>query len=345
MQRATAHKLPDSGASWVSRAGRWLARRARGRAAYLAAVITPELRARIEGLLSGSPVLLFMKGSRREPACGFSARVVDLLDDLEADYVTVDILADAELREGLKEHSSWPSYPQLYVAGKLIGGHDILTEMARAGELAPLLGVPPRSEAPEIPEVHITESAVAAFLRFADTPKPTVRLSIDRAFAPELEIEDPRPGDVAIDMGQIVLAMDRASARRAHGVTIEFVEGRTGSGFRIENPNEPPKVKSLPVGELARWRKEGKPLLLLDVRTDEEREIAVLPESVQFGPGKADVLEDVDRATTLVLYCHHGVRSRSAAEHCIRLGFRDVWNLTGGIDAWSKEIDPLVRRY
>lgn len=303
-----------------------------------------DIRLRIEEIVSKSPVVLFMKGTRGAPSCGFSARVVDVLDELLEDYVTVDVLADEAIREGVKEYGQWPTIPQLYVRGKLVGGADIVAEMMRDGELAPLLGVDGPLET-VVPEVHVSDAAVAAFRKYAGVAKPDVRMVIDRGFDAELDIEEPREGDVVLDLVTIRLSMDRATARRADGVSIDFVDGPDATGFRIENPSAPPKVRSMSVEQLAKLRESGKPHLLVDVRTSEERAIASIEGSELLDEGLRAKLEDLDRATTLVLFCHHGVRSRTAAEHCVRMGFRDVWNVEGGIDAWSARVDPGVRRY
>lgn len=97
-------------------------------------------RKRIESLVSRHPVLLFMKGDRHFPQCGFSAQVVQILDSLLPDYATVDVLQDPELREGIKAYSSWPTIPQLYVKGEFQGGCDIVTELYQTGELQQILG-------------------------------------------------------------------------------------------------------------------------------------------------------------------------------------------------------------
>ena len=76
-----------------------------------------------------------MKGNRQMPQCGFSAQVVQILDSLVPDYDTVDVLSDPEVRQGIKEYSSWPTVPQLYVRGEFVGGCDIVTEMYQSGEL------------------------------------------------------------------------------------------------------------------------------------------------------------------------------------------------------------------
>jgi monothiol glutaredoxin len=96
-------------------------------------------RQRIDDLVKSHRVVLFMKGDRQVPQCGFSATVVQILDQLLPDYATLDVLQDPEIRDGIKEYSSWPTIPQLYVGGEFQGGCDIVREMYGTGELEKLL--------------------------------------------------------------------------------------------------------------------------------------------------------------------------------------------------------------
>lgn len=98
-----------------------------------------DVNQRIEKQLQTYPVLLYMKGTPDFPQCGFSARVVAALRALDSKFAYVDIFEDPEVREGLKTYSNWPTFPQLYVNGELIGGCDITVEMYESGELAELL--------------------------------------------------------------------------------------------------------------------------------------------------------------------------------------------------------------
>ena len=98
-----------------------------------------QLRQRIADTIAKDRVMLFMKGNPSMPQCGFSAAVVGVLKELGAKFGSYNILADPELREGLKEYSSWPTYPQLYVDGKLVGGADIVRDLHANGELAKLV--------------------------------------------------------------------------------------------------------------------------------------------------------------------------------------------------------------
>lgn len=94
---------------------------------------------RIEELLQSAPILLFMKGSPDFPQCGFSGQAVQVLDACNAKFSHFNIFEDQEIREGLKTYSNWPTFPQLYIKGELIGGCDIMIDLYKKGELAPML--------------------------------------------------------------------------------------------------------------------------------------------------------------------------------------------------------------
>jgi monothiol glutaredoxin len=98
-----------------------------------------DIRTRITDLIQKNKVMLFMKGTRQLPACGFSNTVVQILKKEGATFETFNILADPEMRQAMKDFSNWPTYPQLYVDGKFVGGCDIVTEMHQSGELATVL--------------------------------------------------------------------------------------------------------------------------------------------------------------------------------------------------------------
>ena len=108
-----------------------------------------QIRDAIAEAISSNDVILFMKGSPDAPACGFSARTVAMLEALETPFAAVDILPDPRIRQELSALSSWPTIPQLFHKGELIGGCDIVSEMYESGELAETLGVKPPADAPE----------------------------------------------------------------------------------------------------------------------------------------------------------------------------------------------------
>ena len=103
--------------------------------------LSEPLRKQISEIVAQNRVVLFMKGTRQMPQCGFSAQVVKILNELQPSYETVDALRSPEIRDGIKAFSEWPTIPQLYVDGQFIGGCDIVREMHASGELQKLLGV------------------------------------------------------------------------------------------------------------------------------------------------------------------------------------------------------------
>ncbi len=94
---------------------------------------------KIQSIVSDNPVVLYMKGSKDFPQCGFSAAVANVLNNLGVNYLDIDVLKDPEIRQGIKEFSDWPTIPQLYINGEFIGGCDIVREMFQSGELQQLL--------------------------------------------------------------------------------------------------------------------------------------------------------------------------------------------------------------
>ena len=120
---------------------------------------TNPIRDEIAKAISEHEVILFMKGRPEQPMCGFSARTVAALDALGASYAAVDILPDPRIRQELSAISNWPTIPQLFIKGELVGGCDIVMEMYESGELAEALGVEQPAEEPVAPEAAAPESA------------------------------------------------------------------------------------------------------------------------------------------------------------------------------------------
>ncbi|GIW39647.1 MAG: glutaredoxin-like protein [Candidatus Binatia bacterium] len=306
--------------------------------------LTEELRRRIESLIRSHDVVLFMKGNRMFPQCGFSARVVQILDQLLPDYATVDVLEDPEIREGIKEYSCWPTIPQLYIRGEFIGGCDIVTDLYLSGELHKKLGLRPPER--KVPNLRITEAAAKRIREYLErAPDKFLHLSIDPAYRSELRLGPRHGGEIEARSEGISVLMDPATAERAEGVSIDVVETETGVSFRIENPNAPRPVPELSPREVQRMREEGVRFEFVDCRTPEERAIAKIEGTRLLDDETVRYLESLPKDTMLVFHCHHGVRSLEAAERFRSKGFRNVYSLAGGIDAWSREVDPSVPRY
>jgi monothiol glutaredoxin len=191
----------------------------------------------IENLVKNNPVVLFMKGTPAMPQCGFSAKVVGILDDVLDAYETVDVIARPEIRSGIKEYTQWPTVPQLYVNGEFVGGCDIILEMAGTGELYESLGI----ELPSVsePKIEVTDNAREVF---ADAPVPNdqaIRLNISKQFRYEFNVGPIGANDFSVKSNGVTLVIDRMSASRADGITVDYETDGAQSGFRIKNPNEP----------------------------------------------------------------------------------------------------------
>lgn len=103
--------------------------------------MSPEVKAKIDGLVTSNKILVFMKGTKLMPQCGFSNNVAQILNSLGAPYEAIDVLADFDIRQGIKEYSNWPTIPQVYIDGEFIGGSDIMIELYQSGKLQEMVEV------------------------------------------------------------------------------------------------------------------------------------------------------------------------------------------------------------
>jgi monothiol glutaredoxin len=306
-------------------------------------MLSPATRARIDELLTANRVVLFMKGTREAPQCGFSAAATDRLNALLEDYATVDVLADEEIRQGIKEYGNWPTIPQLYVDGELVGGADIVQSMFDSGELHRVLGVPEPDRTP--PEITISDAAVAAIRQaLSDAEGLKLFLVIDGRFQPQFQLREASGHEISVIANGLEICFDLASAQRARGASIDWTKTPHGESLAIHLPEAPAAVKSLDVHALRR-RLDAGDITVIDVRPPQDRALAPFAHAEILDSTTHARLAALPKDTPLAFLCHHGHSSRHAAEHFREHGFRDVYNVEGGIDAWSREIDPAVPRY
>lgn len=306
-------------------------------------MLTDAMRQQFDELVKKQNVVLFMKGNKHFPQCGFSAQVVGILKELGVPFETVNVLSDPAIRDGIKEYSSWPTIPQLYIEGEFIGGCDIVKEMYASGDLQKKLGVEDKPVTP--PKITIDDGAAKQIKAADDGSGDVLRFAIGNAWQYDLSFDAKKPGDVVAEANGVKVHMDRGSAKKADGLSISWVETKDGGAFRIENPNEPPRVKPISAAEVKKWLDEGKSFAFFDVRTDEELRTAKVEQAKHLEGGTGEALATTDKATPVVFMCHHGMRSRTAAERALKDGFKNVYNLEGGIDAWSQTVDSKVARY
>ena len=307
--------------------------------------LSQTLQSRIESLIESDRVVLFMKGTRMQPMCGFSAATVGILDSLASEYTTFNVLEDQGIREGIKTFSDWPTIPQLYIDREFVGGCDIVKQMFNNGELHEMLGVEAPDRTP--PDVRVSDAAAAIIANALQAnPGSAVHLTIDGRWQHSFNLGPMEGHEIRSESNGVTLLLDVASAQKAKGLSIDIEETVQGTAFKIDNPNAPPPVGRMSAAEFAAVRRDATTApTLVDVRTSDERARAVIEGSMLLDEEGLRIVSALPRDTRLVFYCHTGVRSMSAAEHFRAEGFTDVHNLEGGIDAWSREVDPSVPRY
>ena len=193
----------------------------------------------IEDLVKGNKVVLFMKGSRNFPQCGFSAAEVQILGDILDDYETFNVLENPEIRSGIKDYAQWPTIPQLYIDGEFVGGCDIIKQMSASGDLHKQLGVEKTAEV--APTISLTEAAQTALKAAMDDAEPgdKIHIRIDLGFQHDMSVGPQEAGQICSEVAGLSFCFDSASARRAEGLVIDFRKEDGETGFKLDNPNQP----------------------------------------------------------------------------------------------------------
>ena len=300
-------------------------------------------RERIETLLKDHRVVLFMKGNRQQPMCGFSAAAANTLNELLAEYHTVNVLDDPEIREGIKAYGDWPTIPQLYVEGELVGGADIIRQMYGSGELHQLFGATPPDRTP--PEITITDAAAEAIRQgTAGAQGMALHLEIGPDHSAGFQLAPAGEHDIVASANGLEIHFDPASAQRAKGIVIDWVSTVQGEGLSLKFPGAV-EIKSLSVQQLQQ-RLAANDITLIDVRPAAGRAMAApLAQARVLEEEGYESLASLPKDTALAFICHHGMSSRAMAERFAAHGFSNLHNVEGGMDAWASEIDSGVPRY
>ena len=305
--------------------------------------LDPATRDRIQTLLKDHRVVLFMKGNRQQPMCGFSAAATNTLNELLPEYHTVNVLEDPEIREGIKAYGDWPTIPQLYVEGELVGGADIIRQMYASGELHTLFGAQAPDRTP--PEITITDKAAEAIRNgIANAQGLALHLEIGPDHSAGFQLAPAGDHDIVVSANGIEVHFDPGSAQRARGIVIDWVSTVQGEGLSLKFPGAQ-EIGSLSVQELKQRLADGS-VTLVDVRPAAGRAQAKpLALARVLDEEGYDALAALPKDTALAFICHHGNSSRAVAERFAAHGFTHVFNVEGGMDAWAREIDPTVPRY
>jgi monothiol glutaredoxin len=305
--------------------------------------LDPATRERIEALLAEHRVVLFMKGNRQQPMCGFSAAATNTLNELLPEYQTVNVLEDPEIREGIKLYGDWPTIPQLYVEGELVGGSDIIRQMYTSGELHALFGVAAPDRTP--PDITITDKAAEAIRQgTANAQDLALHLEIGPDHSAGFQLAPAGDHDIVASSNGLEIHFDPSSAQRAKGIVIDWVSTVQGEGLSLKFPGAQ-EIKSLGVHELETRLAAGE-ITLIDVRPAAGRaQAAPLARARVLEEEGFEQLAALPKDTALAFICHHGMSSRAMAERFAAHGFTNVHNVEGGMDAWAREIDANVPRY
>jgi len=278
-------------------------------------------------------VVLFMKGTPQQPMCGFSARTVSILDGLVEDYVAVNVLEDERIRESIKQYGNWPTIPQLYVNGELVGGCDIVDAMFNTGELHQCLDLPPPARTP--PDITITDAAAKQIrAAMAGHDGGSLRLAVDATWQPRLTLQPAEGHEIVAESNGIRILTDPETAARARGATIDLAAGAQEPGLKIDLPQAPRAVQAMQPAELRSRLAAGDELVVVDTRPPGERDDSISG-AVGLDRETLAELEQRDAATPMVFVCAHGNSSKDVAEHFRRKGFVELYNLEGGIEAWN----------
>jgi monothiol glutaredoxin len=305
--------------------------------------LSDSVRSKIEGYVNSNKVVLFMKGTPQQPQCGFSAKTIGALESVLPDYATVNVLEDADIREGIKLYGNWPTIPQLYIDGELVGGCDIVLNMLNSGELHETLGLEAPDKTP--PEITLSDEAAGNIKESMQGHEGiALHFQVDANWNTQFNLAPAEGNEISTESNGVEILMDLATAQRARGAVINWVSSVQGEGLAIELPLAPPPVKQMTVQELARKMEAGE-ITLVDIRGDDERARAFLEGSEVLTKEVMEKLEQMPKDSEIAFLCHHGNSSQGAAEYFRKQGFTKISNVAGGIKAWSEEIDPSIPTY
>ncbi len=298
--------------------------------------LSESLRSKIEQQIASDRVVLYMKGTPQQPQCGFSAKTAGILDGLVPSYASFNVLADEEIRQGIKRYSDWPTIPQLYVDGELLGGCDIITDMYNSGELHQVLGLDAPDRSP--PEITISDLAAEKIKAgMQDHQGLALHMSIDADWQPQFGLQPAQGNEISSTSNGITLLFDLQSAQRARGATIDWVEALDGSGLDVTLPAAPAPVKPMQASELKQAIDNGTAPLLVDVRSETDRNnVPSITGALVLDRDTLTELQARAKDTPMVFVCNVGNSSRGAAEHFRKQGFTEIYNLEGGMRAFTE---------
>jgi monothiol glutaredoxin len=297
--------------------------------------MSDKVLSRLVALAPTNEIAVFCAGSN--PLSPETLYLVTWLEQRGAQFSLVDAEGDSGLSPFLLEERHQRKFPILCVRGRVVGVGAVLRPLAESGQLARLIEEPVESR----PPVMAASSRAVEMMRKAlRTPDDVIRLFVSANLHHELGVDERRPSDVELTLGGVTIVLDRESSSRAEGVAIDWVERSEGSGFRIDNPHEPEGLREVGCEALAQLLDGPQAPLLVDARTEDEFLAGRLQVARLLDNDLLDALPHLDRRTPLAFYCENGRRSRRAAQRHVELGFKVVFVLLGGLQAWQRHFGP-----
>ena len=290
--------------------------------------MTEELKNKLQGMVDSHDIVLFMKGDRNQPQCGFSARVVGVLEELEVDYQTYNVFSDPDIRSGMKDFSQWPTFPQLYIKQEFVGGCDLVTEMMQNGELPQMLGVSLEEVSP--PTIHLSPGIKALFAESLAQHEGGIHLEVSKNYQYDLFVGPKSNGQIECLVEGIPFYFSRGSAKRANGISLDFKDGDQG-GVLIDNPNEP-KFQDIAVSDLEDWLQTNPNAKVYQIGVGAD---AVLPFATVLDGNAHREIESLPKDHPIAFMCMMGVRSQQASKSLVMQGYNNVFNVLGGLNAWT----------
>lgn len=306
----------------------------------------------IATIVKDEKLLIFAKGTREAPRCGFSARAIDVIARLGKPFKVVNILEDPTLRPALVEFSQWPTSPQVFLDGELLGGSDIVQELFESGELqqkvAKSFGDAP-APAPEKPPVSITPEALAKVREFMETANDKLRLHVnvsngERTYALEIDTYSHAGQDLSYTINGITVVHARAMRPLFNALEVSWVSKDDSEGFAVREVGQAP---ALPVPfEIKRDELESllksdakagleSSLKIVDVREDEEWAEGHGEGTIHLALSRLEKeweQKGLEKSDTIIMVCRSGNRSGQATKAFRdRFGFAKTRNLVGGI--------------
>jgi monothiol glutaredoxin len=291
--------------------------------------MTEELRLKLKAMVDSHENVLFMKGNRQQPQCGFSSKVVGILEELEIDYQTYNVFSDPDIRSGMKDFSQWPTFPQLYINQEFVGGCDVVTDMMQSGELAAAFGVILEDISP--PTINCSSNILALFKESIATHGGGILLDITKDFQYDIAIGPKQGNQLEVIVDGVSFFVSRGTAKRADGISLDFKDGDNG-GVLIENPNEP-KFEVIAVENLLQWVDQTPNAKVYQIGASEEEK---LPFATLLSASAHEEIQKMDKNHPIAFMCRMGIRSEQASRSLAFEGYTNVHNVQGGLNAWQQ---------